>query len=116
MMPLSINRISWITVINAPGEQARHAGNVNVQFVGFSAHDVLNVLQPYLAASTGSACSSGIPEPSHVLKAIGLSSDEAESSVRFSLGFGTSNKDIEDAVGLSEEGLTKLSMSALTGR
>ncbi len=108
-----LNQLVWPTVVNGPDGQARHAGNVNVQFVGFSAHDVLNVLQPHLAASTGSACSSGIPEPSHVLKAIGLSSDEAESSVRFSLGFGTSNEDIEEAVGLIEEGLTRLSKAGL---
>lgn len=108
-----LNQLAWPIVINGPGGQARHAGNANVQFVGFSAHDILNVLQPHLAASTGSACTSGIPEPSHVLKAIGLNSDDAESSVRFSLGFGTSDEDIEEAVGLIEEVLTKLSKAGL---
>ena len=49
------------------------------------------------------------PELSHVLRAIGLDGDEAESSIRFSLGFGTSDADVEEAVGLIEETLARLS-------
>jgi cysteine desulfurase len=78
-------------------------------FPGLSAHDILNALQPGLAASTGSACTSGLPEPSHVLKAIGLTGDEAEASIRFSLGFGTTDSDVEDAVGLIGQALERLS-------
>ena len=60
--------------------------------------------------TSGSACTSaGIPEPSHVLRAIGLDGDEAESSIRFSLGFGTGDADVEAAVGLIEETLARLS-------
>ena len=44
------------------------------------------------------ACTSGIPEPSHVLKAIGLSPEDAEAPIRFSLGFDTTDTDIDDAV------------------
>ena len=65
-------------------------------FDGFYAQDILQVLQPHLAASTGSACTSGIPEPSHVLRAIGLSPEDAEASIRFSLGFDTTDADIDD--------------------
>ena len=43
-------------------------------------------MQPGVAAATGAACSSGLPEPSHVLRAMGLSVVEAEASVRFSFG------------------------------
>ena len=67
------------------------------------------MLQPLLAASTGSACTSGIPEPSHVLKAIGLSPEDAEASIRFSLGFDTTEADIDDAVNLIDNALVKLS-------
>ena len=43
------------------------------------------------------------------MRAIGLDGDEAESSIRFSLGFGTSDADVEEAVGLIEETLARLS-------
>lgn len=108
-----LNRLPWPIALNGPKGQARHPGNANIQFVGFSAHDILDTLQPYLAASTGSACTSRIPEPSHVLKAIGLNGDEAESSIRFSLGFGTTDEDVENAVSYIENALDKLSKAAL---
>ena len=100
-------RLPWPIALNGPQGQARHPGNANIRFAGFSAEDILSALQPHLAASTGSACTSGIPEPSHVLRAIGLSSEEAESSIRFSLGFGTTDADIEEAVRLIAEALTR---------
>lgn len=108
-----LRKLDWPIAANGPKERARHPGNANVRFTGFSAHDILSALQPHLAASTGSACTSGIPEPSHVLKAIGLSGDEAESSIRFSLGCGTSDEDVEEAVGLIEEALAKLKKADL---
>ncbi|MVF23127.1 cysteine desulfurase [Methylocaldum sp. BRCS4] len=101
--------LPWPVRLNGPRGENRHPGNVNVVFPGLSAHDILNALQPGLAASTGSACTSGIPEPSHVLKAIGLTGDEAEASIRFSLGFGTTDSDVEDAVGLIGQALERLS-------
>ena len=108
--------LSWPIFVNGPEGNARHPGNANIRFAGFSAHDILNMLQPHLSASTGSACTSGIPETSHVLKAIGLDGNEAESSVRFSLGFGTSDEDIEEAVRLIDGVLEKLSKVDIAGR
>ena len=104
-----LRRLPWPITMNGPSGPARHPGNTNIRFTGFSAHDILGALQPHLAASTGSACTSGTPEPSHVLRAIGLSGDEAESSIRFSLGFDTSDEDVEAVVGLIEAALEKLS-------
>ena len=101
-------RLPWPIALNGPQGQARHPGNANIRFADFSAYDILSALQPHLAASTGSACTSGIPEPSHVLRAIGLGGEEAESSIRFSLGFGTTNADLEEAVRLIAETLTRL--------
>ena len=108
-----LNGLAWPIAVNGPEGQSRHPGNANVRFSGFSGHDILSSLQPKLAASTGSACTSGIPEPSHVLRAIGLDTDDAESSIRFSLGFGTSDEDVELAVGLIEEALARLSKANL---
>lgn len=101
--------LPWSILLNGPAGESRHPGNANICFEGFFAQDVLQVLQPHLAASTGSACTSGIPEPSHVLKAIGLSPEDAEASIRFSLGFDTTDADIDDAVNLIDNALGKLS-------
>lgn len=106
--------LTWPVTLNGPGGQERHPGNANMRFAGFAADEILSALQPRLAASTGSACTSGIPEPSHVLRAIGLNADEAESSIRFSLGFDTTDEDVEEAVGLIDETLTKLSKTSLS--
>jgi cysteine desulfurase len=51
-----------------------------------------------ICASTGSACSTGDPEPSHVLRAMGLSPREAQGSVRLSLGRETSPGDVDATV------------------
>lgn len=72
--------------LNGPNGADRHPGNANIQFPGTNAQDLLASMQPMLAASTGSACTSGIPAPSHVLRAIGLAPEEADSSMRFSFG------------------------------
>jgi len=105
--------LSWPVFLNGPEGAQRHPGNANMRFEGFEAHDILSTLQPRLAASTGSACTSGIPEPSHVLRAIGLSAREAEASIRFSLGRSTTDEDIDDAVRLIDEALSRLAQSDL---
>jgi cysteine desulfurase len=66
--------------------ECRLVGNLNVRFEGIDANSILTALKGMVAASTGSACDSGLIEPSHVLLAIGLSLREANSSVRFSFG------------------------------
>jgi cysteine desulfurase len=91
---------------------ARHPGNLNARFNGYVAHDVLAALQPKLAASTGSACTSGIQEPSHVLKAIGLSDAEADASIRFSVGRFTTSADISRAVDFVKDVLLQLRAAA----
>jgi cysteine desulfurase len=95
--------------LNGPEDARRHPGNANLRFEGFEAQSILSTLQPHLAASTGSACTSGIPEPSHVLRAVGLTTDQAEASIRFSLGRETTDDDIETAVGLIDDALARLS-------
>jgi cysteine desulfurase len=92
-----LKRLEFSIALNGPCAD-RHPGNVNVHFDGFSAQDILGTLQPFVAASTGSACTSGIPEPSHVLRAIGLSEEEASSSIRFAVGRGTTEADVDEAV------------------
>lgn len=57
--------------------------------------DVLLLRLPQLMMSSGSACNTGAPEPSHVLQAIGLTRQQASSSVRISLGRMTAAEDIQ---------------------
>ncbi len=88
------------STMNGPMGDHRHPGNVNLRFDGLVAQDILGSLQPRLAASTGAACTSGIPEPSHVLSALGLSTVEAESSIRFSFGRFTTDSEVAEAADL----------------
>ncbi|WP_299863977.1 aminotransferase class V-fold PLP-dependent enzyme [uncultured Roseobacter sp.] len=64
----------------------RHPGNALMRFPGYDASDLLARLQPTIAASSQSACSSGSIEPSHVLLAMGLNRQAASECIRFSFG------------------------------
>ncbi len=92
--------------INGPIGERRHPGNANLRFAGFDAKAVLGALQPRLAASTGAACASGIPEPSHVLRALGLSAEESDASIRFGFGRFTVDDEIATAATLVLEALS----------
>jgi cysteine desulfurase len=72
----------------------RLPGNLNVCIPGLEA-DALIVALKDVALSSGSACASASGEPSHVLAALGLSDDEARASLRFGLGRGTTQAQIE---------------------
>lgn len=91
--------------LNGPALPDRHPGNCNVRMSGVSAGDLLGRLQPKLAASTGSACTSGSIEPSHVLRAMGMSDEMAQSSIRFSFGRFSTAEEIDRAAALLLEAL-----------
>ena len=77
-------------------KQARIAGNLNVTFPAASAFDLMAAL-PDLCVSTGSACSSAEVEPSYVLRALGLSDQQASRTLRIGIGRFTSAADIDYA-------------------
>ena len=95
-------------VTNGPIGDWRHPGNANLRFDGLSAHHILGKLQPWVAASTGAACASGIPEPSHVLRALGLSPAQADCSIRFSFGRFTTAEEVRDVAHCVTETLESL--------
>lgn len=69
---------------------------LNVSFQGLSGESVvMNLDLEGIAVSTGSACTAGSPEPSHVLKAMGLSKERIDGAVRFSLDRFTTDEDID---------------------
>ncbi len=72
----------------------RLAGNLNVSFAGVKAETLLMKV-PEVALSTGSACSSAVAEPSHVLRVMGIGEDAAHSSVRFGLGRWNTEEEID---------------------
>jgi cysteine desulfurase len=77
----------------------RVAGILNAAFPGVDAETLLVALdQRGVYAASGSACSSGAIDPSHVLLAMGLAPDRARASVRFSLGHSTTTADIDAAI------------------
>lgn len=78
--------------------ERRLPGNAHLTFPGCEGDSLLMLLDAAgIACSTGSACSAGVPQPSHVLLAMGRTEEEARSSLRFSLGC-TSTTDDVDAV------------------
>jgi cysteine desulfurase len=79
--------------------EPRVPNTTNISFDRVEAESLLIALDlEGIAVSTGSACSSGTLEPSHVLKAMGLGSSRAQSSLRFSLGSATTKTDIDRVV------------------
>jgi cysteine desulfurase len=74
-----------LNAANAP----RLPGNLSITFPGVDANRLVGALQPLVAVSTNSACSSGVMQPSHVLLALGLTETFAESTIR--VGFGRFN-------------------------
>lgn len=82
------------------GEDAPRVPNTtNIYFDGIEGEALVIALDlKGLAVSTGSACSSGAIEPSHVLTAMGLSRDRAKASIRFSLGKQNTAEDVDFAL------------------
>ena len=86
------------TAING-SRSPRVPNTTNISFDRIEAESLLIALDlAGVAVSTGSACSSGTLEPSHVLKAMGLSPHRTQNSIRFSLGAATTEADVERVI------------------
>lgn len=91
--------------LDAPG--MRLPGNLNMSFIGVDG-EALMLSMGNLAVSSGSACTSANPEPSHVLRGLGLSDDVTRSSLRFGLGRFNTTNDVEFAVNTVAEAVDRL--------
>lgn len=80
------------------GEDGRLPGNLNLSFEGVEGEALLMGLKD-VAVSSGSACTSASLQPSHVLKAIGVSDDLAHASIRFGLGRPNTAEEVEFTIG-----------------
>ncbi len=86
--------------LNGPPSE-RLPGNVNVSFRGADSESLLLALDLQgVAASSGSACTSGSLEPSHVLAAIGLDPETAAGTLRFSLGRWTTREEVDEVLAI----------------
>jgi cysteine desulfurase len=93
-------------VVNGDLDQ-RIAGNLNISFNYVEGESLMMAISD-VAVSSGSACTSSSLEPSYVLRALGLSDELAHSSIRFSVGRYTTEKDVDDAITLVREKVEKL--------
>jgi cysteine desulfurase len=87
-------------ILNGPPPgPGRLPGNAHFSFPGCEGDALLMLLDARdIAASTGSACTAGVAQPSHVLLAMGADEDQARSTLRFSLGHTSTQEDV-DALG-----------------
>jgi len=83
-------------VLNGPEGEGRLPANAHVSFPGCEGDSLLFLLDAAgVSVSTGSACQAGIPEPSHVLRAMGRTEDEARGALRITLGRTTTDADVD---------------------
>ena len=97
------------TILNGPRDEHRLVNNVNFSFRYVEGESILlNLDMLGIAASSGSACSSGSLDPSHVLLSIGHTHETAHGSVRFSLGKGNTEEEIDYVLDVLPGIITKI--------
>jgi cysteine desulfurase len=77
--------------------EKRLSHNLNVRFDGIESKAIINTVSKKVAISAGSACTTQVVEPSHVLLAIGLGEDQTHSSIRVGCGRFNTDEEIEIA-------------------
>ena len=87
--------------------EKRVAGNLNISFLGMTNEAIIAAV-PEIALSSGAACTTSTMEPSHVLLALGLSKEEAYSSLRFGIGRFNTEKDVAIAADSIKRCIQKL--------
>lgn len=93
-------------ILNGSAEH-RYAGNINLSFAYVEGESLLMALKN-IAVSSGSACTSASLEPSYVLRAIGVGEDLAHTSIRFGIGRFTTIEEIDYAVELVVQHISRL--------
>jgi len=100
------------SIRNGPREP-RLPNTTNIAFAGVEAEAILLLLdQAGICASSGSACTTGSLEPSHVLTAMGISGERARGSVRFSLGIYNTVEDVDYLLAILPAIIAKLRAAA----
>ena len=97
---------------DADGQPIRLAGNLNLGFPGLDG-EALMLNMPRIAVSSGAACTSADPQPSHVLEALGLSDDSVRGSLRF--GLGRFNQEADIALAIEQVGKAVARLASFWG-
>jgi len=109
-------KIDHVQLNGHPGKRLPNTLNMSFEFVEGESI-ILNLDMKGVAVSSGSACTSGSLEPSHVLKAMGVDSAIAQGSIRFSLGKDNTEEDIDYVLEILPEIISRLrAMSPLYKR
>jgi cysteine desulfurase len=101
-------------ILNGPEPgPARLPGNAHFSFPGCEGDALLMLLDANgIACSTGSACTAGVAEPSHVLLALGADNARARSSLRFSLGHTSTQSDVDALAAVLPESVSRARRAA----
>jgi len=100
-----------------PESGERVASNAHFTFPGAQGDSLLFLLDlAGVSVSTGSACQAGIPEPSHVLLAMGRSEDDARSALRFTIGRTTTDADVDALLAALPSAYAQASRAGLATR
>ncbi len=100
-----------------PDPAGRLPGNALLTFPGCEGDSLLYLLDAAdVQCSTGSACQAGVPQPSHVLLATGLSNDDARGALRFSLGHTSTTADVDALVAALPEAVQRARYAGLSSR
>ncbi|MFM9135979.1 MAG: cysteine desulfurase family protein [bacterium] len=107
-----IRRVAPGTILNGDPVD-RLPGNVHVSFPGCEGDTLLMLLDAAgVECSTGSACTAGVPEPSHVLEAMGIDPALARGSLRFSLGCTSTEADVDRVLEVLPSAVDRASRAA----
>ncbi|MFE5671908.1 cysteine desulfurase family protein [Agromyces sp. NPDC056523] len=100
-----------------PDPASRLPGNAHFSFPGCEGDSLLFLLDAAgVAVSTGSACQAGVPEPSHVLLAMGRSEAEARGALRVTLGWSTTDADVDAFLAALPAAYERAARAGMAGR
>ena len=108
------DRLQSLLIQNIPGlvvngnQSSRLAGNLHISVLDIPNSAVIARVRHKLAISTGSACSSGVETPSHVLRAMNLGDDLIEGSLRIGLGKFTTDEEINQCAAILIDAIAKI--------
>jgi cysteine desulfurase len=101
-------------VLNGAAAQRRLPGNAHFTFRGCEGDSLLMLLDAGgIECSTGSACTAGVAQPSHVLLAMGVDAETARGSLRLSLGHTSTDEDVDDALRVLPAAVERARQAAL---